>query len=901
MNVFGYRIAWDDGSTSINGTPTASGGNLATYGWTLNPSLGNNCVYDDSSGLGGTRGIRCGSNQGEYFIYNSTGAQQTTLVFYLKVNSSTAGGYNGISITNQTYPIGGGTGSFFGTFNSISTTKYGLSLTNAGSCSGTTCNASTLSFVNGFTKYLLVSNSTALYVYQDNLTNMIGQLQTGFSGGHGNQLRKAISIGGQTIITYLDNITICSEVEDCTINKSSTPTSSNFSLTLINTFNSSSVNTFNITLNGTLYTTTTGTITTNKLQNDTSLYNISFYSSNLFNKSYTNVNISNNFQGNLSQYPIVYLTNKWNNSNISSFNLLINSISYSSINQYVFIPLNSSYDITINATNYINITTTKSILENTLNQINISQSIINVSLKEFDSNISLSNFTINITGYNSLINVSGYNTTIYPNSGIYNLSNIIDNTRNEVYQLVYNNFSVDSLYIGNLHLYVYEHYINVTVRDIVSNGFISNFSIQLVDLTDGSDTRSFNTTNGYVFIPVVHHDYNISVFAEGYAYFNNSQTFSINQSVNTTFNLYITNSFDIYFFNESNGVNLSGNNILTLLNNGIIQISNLTNNSHAYFTNLSVGTYTITISSSGFETRYYQLEVEDRSYNVLNAYLLISTVNSVLFTAKDSDSGEVLSGVTVTISRWVNNILTNVEVIVTDITGSFTQNYDIDTRYDYSFVKSGYDTKNFSLNSVTSTAKNVLMDKSLSYTSDVDYANVLISYTPKSFKNGMTYNISFLFFDNTDTLEYYGFNASFNGDVISASGINPSGEVLQDSLFVNTSNIYDYVLITYWYKKTTGERHEFIDKYTVYNAGSLTWAENRHNTWGLGLFERTMLATLIVVVLAGAGAMFVGGVGAGIMSLVGFGIIIKIGLLSGVLAWASILTLIIVVAWRISQ
>lgn len=76
---------------------------------------------------------------------------------------------------------------------------------------------------------------------------------------------------------------------------SAAPTPSNVTLTASDSYTGVTINNFSATVNGTTYTTTTGTITTNLLDTDTNLYTIIYESSEnggYLNLTYTNINFS---------------------------------------------------------------------------------------------------------------------------------------------------------------------------------------------------------------------------------------------------------------------------------------------------------------------------------------------------------------------------------------------------------------------------------------------------------------------------------------------------------------------------------------------------------------------------------------------------------------------------------
>lgn len=449
------------------------------------------------------------------------------------------------------------------------------------------------------------------------------------------------------------------------------PVTTNFTITNINVFNSQYIYNFSALINGITYNTTTGTITTNLLSNATSLYNITIISNNMFNKTYINYNVSTNLNANQDQYPILYLINAWNNSNITVSNITINNINYGSTTNLIYIPLNSSYNVTTNINNYYNITQLKNLSQNTLNNISVYQSDIVLQVKEFDSNITLSNYTVNITGYNTLINVTGNNKTIYPNANTYNITRITDNTGQEIYQLVTNNFTINALDNKTVTLYVYEHIINVTAKNIRTNATINNFTITLTDLTDGSDTRTFNTTTGYIDIPVIHHNYTLTIDGNNFALYNNTVNYSVSSNINHTFYLYTTNSFDIKFYDEITKALLSTRNITLEAISDVYANNYSTSNGTLYIDLLTPDTYLLRYKSlPDYAERTYTIVLSNRTYNQLNLYL-VNGSQTITLNVKDQDDNNIKEAY-VKVLRYdlTTNSYTVREIITTDISGN---------------------------------------------------------------------------------------------------------------------------------------------------------------------------------------------------------------------------------------
>lgn len=425
----------------------------------------------------------------------------------------------------------------------------------------------------------------------------------------------------------------------------------NFSIALTNNYNNASISNFSAIINGTTYNTTTGTITTPLLSNSTILYNITIVSQNMFNKTYLNQNISTSLSATQDQYPIIYAKNIWNQSNVSSFNVT-NGGFYNASNGLVYVFANASTNVLVQSANYFPLNTTLSLLQNTIQSVNLSQSVINMSLREFDSNISLSNFTVNISGYSSLFNVSGLSMLIYPNAGNYTVASIIDNTGSDIYQIVNNSFSINSLDNKSLVLYVFEHSINVSARDISNNASIQNFMVYLNDTFDFTDNRVFSNVNGSIVIPVVHHNYTVTIVsAPGYAFFdaygnyNSVANFSITSNRNVTFYLYKYNSVNFTFYDVASSTSpLSTVNISLNLIYSNASANYSTGSGSIFIENLTSGDWEARYDAPGYNPNDYFFTVLESSTQRINLYLQndsLTTLFKVLL--RDQNDG-VVSG-----------------------------------------------------------------------------------------------------------------------------------------------------------------------------------------------------------------------------------------------------------------
>lgn len=600
----------------------------------------------------------------------------------------------------------------------------------------------------------------------------------------------------------------------------------NFTITNTNNYNSLNIASFNAIINGTTYNTTVGILITPFLSNSTTLKNITITSNNMFNKTYINVNLSSNLSSNQDQYPIIYLISKWDNTTLSNFSLLIDGNYYNTTTTFNYLPFNTTKTVNTVVNNYFNTTNSLNLFQNTINQINVTQSEIILEVKEFDSNISLKNWTINITGYNNLINVSGYNTTIYPNAKTYNISKIIDNTNNEFYQLAITNFTVNPLDNKTITLYVYVHTINVSAKNILTNSSITNFTIILTDLTDGSDNRNFTTTTGNILIPVVHHNYNITIDGSGFALYNNSKIFNITNNVNTIFYLYTTNSLLFNIYDLSTGLKL--NQTVDIELNGLSNYYkfNATNGS-VYIDNIVSDYYKITSSSSGYNDIVFYITLTDREFRTINVYFSTG-ITLYRFITYDYSNLLTISNATITMFENVGGNLVTFQQLITDFSGS--ANFYLETGRDYSFTvdKSGYKLFTGIVNPVVSPYNIYLTKDQQEFSSVFDD----IFYNTNSVRSGNDVNFTFILSSSSGSLSWFSVKSNYSG-VIYNNNIttSSSGGTAEISIPIGASNSFT---VEYSFKSSLSS--DIISFTNNYYIGSNS-VINQNNTFSDGLFN----------------------------------------------------------------
>lgn len=102
----------------------------------------------------------------------------------------------------------------------------------------------------------------------------------------------------------------------------------NFEITAISDYNGNNIDNFSADIGGTIYNTTNGTIITDILDNSTSLYNITIFDSDWYNRSYNNYNVSSNLIAELNQ-TIIFFNFKFSNGDFVPTPINVTDLNYS--------------------------------------------------------------------------------------------------------------------------------------------------------------------------------------------------------------------------------------------------------------------------------------------------------------------------------------------------------------------------------------------------------------------------------------------------------------------------------------------------------------------------------------------------------------------------------------------
>lgn len=586
-------------------------------------------------------------------------------------------------------------------------------------------------------------------------------------------------------------------------------------------------------------------------------------------------------------------SDEWNSTSILTFNATVDGVDYGSnssgvIEVDLLINSTSLHNVTIwGATNYFNRTylnlNVSSALSAELHQAEvcfngeakISYQSLTLTSVIINGETSASCFNLSANTYNVQANLNGW----YSQNQTFTVTALQNNTQ-----------TVVNMTHGNLTIYAI---------DALTNESLTNYDISVESLAypgwggetaTGTQNHSFYLING---------TYSVSVDVPGYALTYGSANVTLNGSTNHTFNLYPTNSVYIRIYDEITN-DLITENVTVRWSSNSTTWENITQTGLLFVNDIPQNEYQLLIYSSNYSTRTYTITVGNRTSQNLNAYLISSTY-STIFTIKDIDTSVVLENVSITMYKQLNSSWVIVESKYSDISGKSQFYYDPIGHYRFQLAKSDYEDYIFYLNPILFSSYDVFMTKTTLLNYSVDYDSIGVLYSPTFFLNDENTSFYFLISSPDGLFTEYGIKLTYPGGSDSASGTNAIGEQLNAWVNLSGATAYDTVRLDYNYTTTTSGTRTF----TVYlpiginaTSSSNTLLSNKSKTYGLGIFERILIATIIILFIVGI-ASLVGQIVPGLaLGLFVFGFLAHIGFIP---LWAILPSMMIgflVLVWK---
>ena len=412
---------------------------------------------------------------------------------------------------------------------------------------------------------------------------------------------------------------------------------------------------------------------------------------------------------------------------------------------------------------------------------------------------------------------------------------------------------------------IYNSVLNLTLFDVLANETKENIT---VDVTySDSSTAQYLGDGTLIQIPNKKgQEMNVAWTSQDSISDGNFDYTTENMSENYTYDVYSSNSVRIYLYDIATGSLINENITLTITNLNESYINTQTINGGSFnLSGLEPDTYLITASGENFSRQVYPITVTAFSTQELNIFLT-KTTEETIFTIKEASTKNVIEGATVTIKQIVNNTWTIISVLNSDITGRVIFGYNSDVHYSYIISADGYTLKTFDLNPIIFTSYNVWLEKSSAEDTTGDLKNIQVVYSPSKYFNGAINNVSLDFISPYGEFTNFGYTITSQGDTFINSSNNAYGGTLTTGLLIENASIGSIVSINYYYTKSNGVSQSYTVNFLVENTTSGINAKIG-DTYGMNILERIIVYLIIMLVVAGAGAIYGGSIGASVVSL----------------------------------
>lgn len=541
----------------------------------------------------------------------------------------------------------------------------------------------------------------------------------------------------------------------------------------------------------------------------------------------------------------------------------------------------------------------------------------------FNQSQTITNFntTLNLTNntFQALINLNAYRLFLNTTISSFNVTNNMAlNTSGSAPYLVSANNGTNNLKIdvgGNYSLNV-----TCTITSPLSTGFcnatgvyddlfkfngtyingtaITTFNMSLENSSINAYASS-TTTNGSIFLSVLQgYFYKFRFVPSPNTLAITNLTLPANSSLNNyTFSLAHANSFYLFFYDGGN-LSLITQNISIQVTNGTAGniVTYSTVNGSFFVDNVDLGTVTIFASSSNYGQRSTSFVNNGEALDNITLYLTVS--NPVIFNVIDSVSSAPIIGATIQQYTTINNVVTLVDTRTTDITGNAELNYVAGNSYTFTVTATGYVNRSFTLYPVISSTYTIKMVSTTSMNFSEDYQNVIITYNPQSLYANSSNTLTILFSSVTNNFQTYSYNITYPGGSKAGSGSTPAGQTFITQFNISGGNEFSTANLTLIYNTGLGNKTFYFPLTIIYGPGNTTFIANQGRTFGMGLIERALVGTVILVVVVGMVSLTVGSVPALLVGMMLMGLFIKIGLWEWWLAGISFLIGIAIIARR---
>jgi len=650
-----------------------------------------------------------------------------------------------------------------------------------------------------------------------------------------------------------------------------------FYINALNSYTNANLTNFTATINGTNYTTTNGTINTNILRDNNFITNITIYSNEnggYFNTTYLNYNTSKILIANLSQSQINFIARDIITNAIitnATFNTsrLTNNTHYFNNQNYNISAVATEYNtqtIQYNVTPLLNTTYTFYLASSS--RLNISSNIYGTAPRLLRYSATVTN---NQYGFSETFTTS--NGTVSFNlspSILYNISIYSYQSNESHLNASFTNYNISQQLTFNYTI------LNITAKDNLTGVTLGNISQSVTSSNlSGAVAQRTNTANPALFFIYPGFNYLLTTSTPAY----NTIDYNIPTVpfgvYNYTVNLSANNS--VYFsFVDANTLSTIFTSVTVNLILGNVSLYNCTSTTgNCLIANITPNTYDVVITATGYNPLSGSVVVGNNTYQTFAAYMNTPTALNTIFTIVNQQTFEPITGAIVSIESRApaNPTYTFITTLTSDIVGSVLFNYNASLYYRFTVSASEFEPNTFELKPIIYTSYEIRLRQNITVNTSDAYETLSIQRTPTRIINNQIANFTYFISAPNGNLVFYNYTifTSYNNSILlQGSGTNAYGEILNNSLYVSSTQLNATIYYATSYILSNGYTASFINVIPVEGtAADYTSVGAGGDRYNLSLFDRLLILT-VVIILSGGMAFYFGGVtpGAAVSTLV---------------------------------
>lgn len=422
----------------------------------------------------------------------------------------------------------------------------------------------------------------------------------------------------------------------------------------------------------------------------------------------------------------------------------------------------------------------------------------------------------------------------------------------------------------NLTIYISNETKNIIEYDINGTNLTRSFNKEIIDNIILKDCECKNCTkNGpYCQIPFIFETSNrtnisLEIINASYIYgLDNCSSFNytvLNMSYfddDSNDPITASNSYNLYYTIESSAADQISGSFIDHYSDSICSIVNVSNLGYNYSI---YGTFNL--QKIGYTTRIYENDIYNAylsgspTYHFPMYLLSDGNTSTVYFSIKDIYEKITLLGVQVSMYRLESGEYILVENKLSDIIGKVQFSYKTDEQYKFVFSLSGYQTYTFDANPITSSAYDIYITPTTEIETSQANQRYSYSFEPQEFYIDRQIDFNFSVSSPYSELNYYGYEVTYPGGSVSDYGINPSGNDLQTTFTITEGDITSMVYVTITIDTDLTGIQNVTYSYPLMVSYNYTMASMKDNHFGLKIFERIFVVTMVVIITVGIGAL----------------------------------------------